>query len=249
MAKQKIDATEEQKKLIDEAVKLVEPSAIDNIVMRPALQAEPLIANATATDAIADGLKKIKEVGRITFTRKNREQQKNLTKYFYGLLPITKRKTIHVCGTVTLAMFTGISKELSSGDVANVRDIGSIGELDDDQLEEAIKKIMRMGVKFNYPGDYAKVFKIDEADPSTHYWAHGEYPLGQFCYFESVADLNKKYANESGWRNKMTPMRPLIARQEIPHGYKGVITEEFGDGWTDHWPIRPKRQDEIDVKV
>lgn len=223
------------------------PSLVDKIAMRPALEADPMIANATASKEIADGLKKIREVPRIPFERKNLEQQKNVTLYFCGLLPIVRRKTIHVINTVTLPMFTGAPKELSSGDIAIARDIGVVLKLNDDQLEEAITRIMKMGVKFNYIGDYAKVFKISENNPSDHYWEPNTYPLGQFCYFEAVVDLNKKFGNEAGWRNKMTPMRPLIARTPIPEGYKGVITEDMGDGWTGHWPVKPKQTEE-DVK-
>lgn len=244
MAKKEKDLLAEA---INEAEKLT-PSIVDKIAMRPSLEADPLVPNATATSTIAEGLKQIREVARIPFERKNVEQQKNVTLYFCGLLPITRRKTIHVLDTVTLAMFTGGPKELASGDIANAREIGAILKLNDDQVEATIKKIMKMGVKFNFVGDYAKVFKINESNPSDHYWEPNTYPLGQFCYFESVADLNKKYSNEAGWRSKLTPMRSLIARVAIPEGYKGVVTEDMGDGWTNHWPVRPKPIGEEEVK-
>lgn len=239
-----------KKNLTQEIDSQESPSLVDTILSRPQLELDPLIATAEATSAIVEGFKNIQEVARVEFIRKNREQQKNLNKYFCGLIPIVNRKTIHVCGGVTLSMFSGISRETSSGDMAVVRDIGSVLLLDDDELKEAIDKIKKIGLKFHFKGATASVFKIQESEPSQRYWAKGEYPLGQFCYLESVPHLNKLFGNESGWRSKDRPMRTLIPRIEISHDYRGTPTEDMGDGWTGYWTkTRRDPEEVIEIEV
>jgi len=153
----------------------------------------------------------------------NRKKSVHLSKkgYYFGLVPETNRNTISVDG-VSLHIQTGRLEEQGNRDKIIVRQIGTVERLTEKQVENARASILRTGLRFRVPGRSPSKFPIGCDNPNDYPWEDREFPLGQFCYIQSVDFLDKTHGANS-WRNKETKIETLIGRDET-----------MGDGWK--WP-------------
>ncbi len=188
---------------------------------------------ATVTEKKKTRAKKVPahvKIAPIGFDRKDADKQQSRAGYFYGLVPSTNRGSITVGNVITFSTYTGKQVQGRDETIALVDQIGDISDLTKDQVEDAIRRVKKTGIRFT-GGMHSspKKFTIMEDNPSDHAWKHNEFPLGRFCYLHAIVDLDKKYGGgESTWRSKSVPMETMIPRSEkVVSGIR-----DSGNGWS-----------------
>jgi len=233
--------------IVENDEETVPENVIASVFERPKGNEFSKETTAEGSENLKKALSRFSDIPRFDFVRENSEVMRNARHYFFGLFPCVNRKSIAISKYVTLMGRSKLTNnDPETGELNSIPQIGMVLELDDEQVMDALNRIKKKGLQFAGSLVSPNVVETKETSPNHYDMDRFTYPLGMFCYFESIEYLNKHYkGGEMGWRNKNAVMRPLISRKSIPENFTGQKTPDMGDGWTGFWDVQGRKATDL----